>query len=65
MNSIDEAPRSFSVIADYKGDLNVLFNEPHASSLPAMPLRNMMLFPGVVTSVTVTRESSLAVAKKS
>ena len=31
--------------------------------LPVLPLRNLVLFPGVVTTVTIGRESSMALIK--
>lgn len=57
----DNTHTPFSLIADFEGDMNELLRTPSDSSLPALPLRNMMLFPGVVGSVTVGRESSLKV----
>ena len=42
-----------------------MLDTPHDSSLPALALRNMMLFPGVVCSVTIGREASLKVVEKS
>lgn len=55
----DNPQNSFSLIADFEGDMNALLHTPYPSSLPALPLRNMMFFPGVVGSITVGRESSL------
>jgi len=57
----DKPQNAFSLIADFDGDMSALLHTPCESSLPALPLRNMMLFPGVVGSVTVGRESSLKV----
>ena len=31
--------------------------------LPILPLRNLVLFPGVVTTVTIGRESSMALIR--
>lgn len=50
---------SFSVIADFEGNINDLLNVQVDGTLPVLPLRNMVLFPGVVASVAVGRESSL------
>lgn len=50
---------SFSVIADFEGNINDLLNVNVEGTLPVLPLRNMVLFPGVVASVAVGRESSL------
>lgn len=49
----------FSLIADFEGDISELFTMRPEGTLPILPLRNMMLFPGVVTPVSVGRESSL------
>ena len=60
----DSKFRSFSLIADFKGDMKQMLATEFDSSLPALALRNMLLFPGVVCSVTVGRQSSLNVVKK-
>lgn len=57
----NDSPASFSLIADFDGDMDALLHTPHDTSLPGLALRNMMLFPGVVGSVTVGRETSLKV----
>ena len=49
----------FSLIADFDGDISNLFEKEVADILPILPLRNMMLFPGVVAPVVVGRDSSL------
>ena len=65
MNTNDDSKlRSFSLISDFKGDMKQLLATEFDTSLPALALRNMVLFPGVVCSVTVSRESSLNVVKK-
>ena len=61
----DNSLNSFSLIADFAGDMQQMLHTPHDSTLPALALRNMMLFPGVVCSVTVGRESSLKVVERS
>lgn len=53
----------FSLIADFDGDISVLFNQEIGATLPILPLRDMMLFPGVVVSVAVGRESSLQLVR--
>lgn len=57
----DNTQNAFSLIADFEGDMSALLHTPFETSLPALPLRNMMLFPGVVGSVTIGRESSLKI----
>lgn len=53
----------FSLIADFDGDISVLFRQEIGSTLPILPLRDMMLFPGVVVSVAIGRESSLQLVR--
>lgn len=50
---------SFSLIADFEGNEEQLFDIKVDESLPVLPLRNMVLFPGVVLPVTVGRMFSL------
>lgn len=61
----DNPQTSFSLIADFDGDMESLLHTPFDDTLPALPLRNMMLFPGIVGSVTVGRDSSLKVVNQS
>lgn len=61
----DNPQTSFSLIADFDGDMETLLRTPFDETLPALPLRNMMLFPGIVGSVTVGRDSSLKVVNQS
>ena len=59
MNSQDMPHNPFSLIADYEGDIKDLFKQEIGQTLPILPLRNMVLFPGVVTPVMIGRESSM------
>lgn len=54
-----KAPDGFSVIADYDGSEEQLMKTEVDSSMPILPLRNMVLFPGVFLPVTIGRKSSL------
>lgn len=64
MSKYDQfANNPFSLIADYDGDLTHLFKVEHKGTLPVLPLRNMVLFPGVVAPISVARESSKALVK--
>ena len=64
--NIDVNPQaSFSLIADFDGDMNELLHTPFDTTLPALVLRNMMLFPGVVGSVAINRTMSLKVVNQS
>ncbi len=54
----------FSLIADFEGDFSALLSHQPEGAVPILPLRNMMLFPGVVAPVSVGRESSLKLVTK-
>ena len=58
MNQDELQQNPFSLIADFDGDISSLFDKEIEEILPVLPLRNMMLFPGVVAPVSVARESS-------
>lgn len=58
MNQDELQQNPFSLIADFDGDISSLFDKEIEDILPVLPLRNMMLFPGVVAPVSVGRESS-------
>ena len=56
--------KAFSVIADIDGDFaefSSKMNLPESVSI--LPVRNMVLFPGVIAPILVGRESSLTVVK--
>ena len=57
--SFDESNPAFSMIADFDGNENGLFESDMDEVVPILPLRNMVLFPTVVMPVTVGRKSSL------
>lgn len=64
--TIDVNPQaSFSLIADFDGNMDELMHTPFDTTLPAIALRNMMLFPGVVGSVAVNRTMSLKMVNQS
>lgn len=64
MNKDNIPQNPFSLIADFDGNIAELFEVKAEGSLPILPLRNMVLFPGVVAPVAVGRESSLALIKQ-
>ena len=45
--SFDESNPSFSMIADFDGNENGLFESDLDEVVPVLPLRNMVLFPTV------------------
>lgn len=61
----DNPQSSFSLISDFDGDMDALLSTPFKSPLPAIALRNMTMFPGVVGSVMIGRKMSLSVIKQS
>jgi len=56
--------KGFSMITDFDGDINQLFKFDIPASVPILPVRNLVLFPGVVTPITIGRKSSLSLIKK-
>ena len=63
MNQDSKPHNPFSLIADFDGDIRDLFAHRRDGELPILPLRNLVLFPGVVTTVTIGRESSMALIR--
>ena len=64
-NEPEETGHSISLIADFDGNEETLFDNPLEPTLPILPLRNMVLFPGIVLPVSVGRKSSLRLIKDS
>lgn len=60
-----EAPEenAFSLIADFEGNEEQLFDIKVGDTLPVLPLRNMVLFPGVFMPISVGRKSSLKLVR--
>ena len=55
----------FSMIADIDGDFTDLLNgQPQPSELPILPVRNLVLFPGVVSPILIGRDSSMRLVRK-
>ena len=55
---------AFSMIADIDGDFNEIVNVEVPTELPILPVRNLVLFPGVVTPILIGRDSSMRLVKK-
>ena len=55
---------SFSLIADFDGNEETIFEEPVDDILPILPMRNMVLFPGTVLPVAIGRPSSMKLVKQ-
>ncbi|MBQ8501258.1 MAG: endopeptidase La [Bacteroides sp.] len=65
MSDVEERDgNSFSVIADFEGNEEQLMNIEVADVLPVLPLRNMILFPGVFMPVSIGRKSSLKLIRE-
>ena len=54
----------FQMVADFDGDIDSLFEVNHDGEMPIVATRNIVLHPGVLTPIMVTRESTLALVKK-
>ncbi len=62
---MDEQHNSaFSMIADIEGDFSTLVEGEMPSEVPILPVRNMVLFPGVVSPIIIARESSMKLVRK-
>lgn len=59
----NESSQSFSLIADFDGNDEGIFNTKVDEILPLLPLRNMVLFPSVVLPVAIGRKASLKLIK--
>ena len=53
----------FSFIGDFDGDEKTIFNVNFDSVMPVLPLRNMVIFPGVIVPVSIGRPTSLRVCQ--
>lgn len=60
----DRNENAFSVIADFEGNEEQLMDIEVEEVLPILPLRNMVLFPGVFMPVSVGRKSSLKLVRE-
>ncbi|MCI6252667.1 MAG: endopeptidase La [Bacteroidales bacterium] len=54
----EEGQSPISLVADFSGDISSLFELKDITTLPLLPLRNMMLLPAVVAPVSIGRSSS-------
>ncbi|WP_321480215.1 endopeptidase La [uncultured Bacteroides sp.] len=60
----DPEENAFSLIADLDGAEDQLFDIKVDKNIPILPLRNMILFPGVLMPVSIGRKTSLKLIKE-
>ena len=56
--------RAFSMIADIEGDFRDLIDFETPNEVPILPVRNLVLFPGVVSPILIGRQSSMTLVKR-
>ena len=56
--------KAFSMIADIEGDFRNIMDVEPPTAVPILPVRNLVLFPGVVSPILIGRESSMALIKR-
>ena len=56
--------KSISMIADIEGDFTELVDGEMPSELPILPVRNLVLFPGIVWPIVLGRESSMKLVRQ-
>lgn len=61
---MEQNTNGFSMIADYEGDARTLFKVKVPKEVPILPVRNLVLFPGVVSPLTIGRKSSYFLVKE-
>ena len=62
--STENIQNPFSFIADFDGDEKSIFNIKLEELMPVLPLRNMVIFPGVIVPVSIGRPASLRVCQQ-
>ena len=55
---------AFQMIADIEGDYNDMMHGDTPEVVPVLPVRNLVLFPGVVSPILIGRESSKALIQQ-
>ena len=56
--------QAFQMIADIEGDFHDIISGKTPENLPILPVRNLVLFPGVVSPILIGRDSSKMVIQK-
>jgi ATP-dependent Lon protease len=60
----DNQNKAFSMIADIEGDFNELIGNGTPGTIPLLPVRNLVMFPGVVSPILIGRETSMTLIRK-
>ena len=61
---MDNKNRAFSMIADVEGDFHGLSEIEIPDTMPILAVRNLVLFPGVVSPILIGREASMTLIRK-
>ncbi len=64
MDEFSDNETSISLVADFEGDVEHIFEETVDENIPILPMRNVVLFPGVILPVVVGRKSSLKLIRQ-
>ena len=62
--SDSQTNKAFSVISDIDGDFTDLLDREMPHELPILPVRNMVLFPGIVSPILIGRDSSMKLLRR-
>lgn len=60
----DETQGQFQMVADFDGDIDSLFSMSVEGEMPIIPTRNIVLHPGVLAPIMITRESTLSLVNQ-
>src|SRR5574344_331527 len=55
--------KTFSMVADFDGDVTKLLEGDYPKDVPVLTTRNLVLFPGVIAPILVGRDSSIRVVE--
>ena len=64
MSNDSQNNRAFSMIADIEGDLIDLMGTEAPEEVPILAVRNLVLFPGVVSPILIGREASMTLVRR-
>ena len=64
LKEMEDSGNNFSLIADFEGSEEQMMDIEIENDIPVLPLRNMVLFPGVFLPVAVGRSSSLKLVRE-